>query len=89
MRELAALPRQHRVGGVAGDDGALAEDHVADVQDDRLLGELLEDSALVEQGPDKAVVLVVGLVPALVPAVLVAVHGDVVRLVVLIHYVFG
>ena len=89
MRQLPPLTGQHRVGGVAGDDGALAEDDVADVQDDRVLGHLLKDAALVEQGPHEAVVLVVRLVPALVPVVLVPVHGHVVRLVVLINYVFG
>lgn len=89
MRQLPPLTGQHSVGGVAGDDGTLAEDNIADVQDDRVLGHPLKDAALVEQGPHKAVVLVVRLVPALVPVVLVPVHCHVVRLVVLINYVFG
>jgi len=89
MRQLTPLTRKHSVGGIAGDDRGLPEDDVADVQDDRVLRHLLEDAALVEQRPHQTVVLVVLLVPALVPGVLVPVHGNVVRLVVLINYVFG
>ena len=89
MGQLTPLTRKHSVGGVAGDDRGLSEDDVADVQDDRVLRHLLEDAALVEQSPHQAVVFVVSLVSALVPGVFVPVHGNVVRLVVLIHYVFG
>ena len=89
MGQLTPLTRKHSVGGVAGDNRGFPEDDVADVQDDRVLRHLLKDAALVEQRPHQAVVLVMSLVSALVPRVLIPVHGNVVRLVVLIHYVFG
>ena len=89
MRQLTPLTRKHSVGGVARDERGLPEADVADVQDDGVLRHLLEDAALVEQRPHKTIVLVVLLVLALVPVVLVPVHGNVVRLVVLINYVFG
>ena len=61
--ELSALAGQDGVGGQAGDLGGLAQHHVTDVEDDRVLRHLLEYPALVEQCPDQSVVLVVLLVP--------------------------
>ena len=84
VRQLPALPRQHGVGGQAGDLGGLAQHDVADVEDDGVLGHLLKYPPLVEQSPHQAVVLVVLLVPG---PVLRPVHGgpvDLVRLVVVV-----
>ena len=88
MGQLALLAGQHGVGGQARDLRRLAQDDVADVEDDWVLRHLLEYAALVEQRPHQPVVLVVRLVPGLV---LVLVEGGVplVRLVMVIHYFFG
>ena len=84
MGQLATLAWQDGVGRQAGDLGGLAQHDVADVEDDGVLGHLLKYPALVEEGPDQAVVLVVLLVPG--PVLLPSQGGPVhlVRLVVVV-----
>ena len=57
--ELATVAGQHGVGGIAGDRTPLPQHYVTDVQHDGVQGHLLEDLALVEEGPHHAVEVVV------------------------------
>lgn len=66
MGQLPLHARQHRVGRQAGDLRRLAEDDAGHVNDDWVLGHLLEDLAFADEGPDQAFVVVVKLVLHLV-----------------------
>ena len=82
--QLPALARQDGVGRQTGDLRGLAQHDVADVEYDGVLGHLLEYPALVEEGPDQPVVLVVLLVPGPVLGPLTPRLVDLVRLVVVV-----
>ena len=57
--ELATVAGEHGVGGVAGDRAPFPQHDVTDVEHNGVQGHLLEDLALVEEGPHHAVEVVV------------------------------